>query len=319
MGTKLRCLYSAIASLKDTINIANIADSSLLGEHIPHNLRDWGNKDFQYDSDINQFLRDAYENDPESIADFINYLIDSLPRHIICRRHDSINCALYNEKYYDYNNLNVVCPTCNQFLENNILRKLTKCANELGYYKSEEGFFEFKLSQGLSVEHIVSKIQEDTTVTKNLEAIVPSDLIEKSKEMAEVYTLVYCIENSLRLFIDKRFKEEHGENYLDKIAIVRGLSDKLKNRKADEEKHKWLSLRGGNDLFYFDLEDFSRLIERNWSVFEKDFPELHWITAKITEIAKCRNLIAHNSYVGHDEKVLLSLYYKQILKQISIN
>lgn len=47
------------------------------------------------------------------------------------------------------------------------------------------------------------------------------------------------------------------------------------------------------------------------------FPNREFIIPKLNEMADCRNLIAHNSYVGDTERNLMKTYYNVILKQIS--
>ena len=87
--------------------------------------------------------------------------------------------------------------------------------------------------------------------------------------------------------------------------------------KKDEAQNKWLPLRGDKDIYYLDFIDLSKLILNNWEYFKKYFPTQSWISTKIEELYKVRCLIAHNSYAGEDEKELVSLYYKQIIKQIA--
>ena len=54
----------------------------------------------------------------------------------------------------------------------------------------------------------------------------------------------------------------------------------------------------------------------NWEYFKAYFPSQGWISTKIEELYKVRCLIAHNSYAGDDEKDMVALYDKQIVKQI---
>lgn len=47
--------------------------------------------------------------------------------------------------------------------------------------------------------------------------ILPEDVKIKGYHMAEVYTYLYSVENSLRLFIEKVCKEKYGESYFLKL------------------------------------------------------------------------------------------------------
>lgn len=158
----------------------------------------------------------------------------------------------------------------------------------------------------LSIELEGTSNNISSTVLKEL---LPEDIKNKGYEMSEVYTFLYAIENSLRLFI----KKVGGE----KLVISSSLKKTIEGRKEDERKNLWLSVRGDSDLFYLDFKDLRTVIISNWGIFEKYFPSQEFLTSKITEIAQCRNKIAHNSYIDKDERELMRTYYKVILGQIS--
>lgn len=152
-----------------------------------------------------------------------------------------------------------------------------------------------------------------------IKELLPDDLKEKGFYMAEVYTYLYCIENSLRLFIEKVCKDVYGEDYFEDLQLNRQAKDKIENRKESKQNKKWISLRGNSDLFYLDFVELGTIVENNWPIFKKYFPNdkgQQWITSKISDLANIRNLIAHNSYVEKNEKDLLRSYYNVILKQL---
>jgi hypothetical protein len=151
---------------------------------------------------------------------------------------------------------------------------------------------------------------------KTINDIFPEDIKIKGYHMAEVYTYLYAVENSLRLFIEKVCKSIYDEDYFSKINVTRALRDTISNRKEKAATNKWLSVRG-NELFYLDFKDLGSIIDNNWEIFKKYFPNREFIIPKLNEMAECRNLIAHNSYVGDTERNLIKTYYNVILKQIS--
>lgn len=144
---------------------------------------------------------------------------------------------------------------------------------------------------------------------KVLKELLPEDIKQKGYEMSETYTYLYTIENSLRLFIEKVGEEN--------LHLSTGLQRIITERKNNESKNLWLSVRGNSDLFYLDFKDLKTVITSNWSLFEDYFPSQEFITSKIADIAECRNKIAHNSYVDKDERNLMKTYYTVILGQIS--
>lgn len=179
--------------------------------------------------------------------------------------------------------------------------------------------FKIDLTKGFEIEDdLIIDLEKNTnSIASNiLREILAEDVKIKGYHMAEVYTYLYSVENSLRLFIEKICKEFYGEDYFNKINVTRSLQNTISNRKENAKSKKWLSIRG-NELFYLDFKDLGTLIDNNWELFKKYFPNRDFIIPKLNEMADCRNLIAHNSYIGDTERNLIKTYYNVILKQIS--
>jgi hypothetical protein len=161
---------------------------------------------------------------------------------------------------------------------------------------------------------------DDITLTLSQEIIsqiLPSDVKQKGKDMAEVYLYLYCVENSLRLFVEKVATEKFGDNYFNELKLSNSIKKKISNRKQQESKNKWLRLRGYSEIFYLDFKDLGTIIQNNWDLFSSYFPNQSWILTKIDELAECRNLVAHNSYIQSHEKDVIRVNYNSILKQFA--
>ncbi len=90
--------------------------------------------------------------------------------------------------------------------------------------------------------------------------LLPEDIRTKGYKMAEAYTYLYSVENSLRLFIEKVSKEKYGENYFSKLTIPHNLQRTISERQKNDDSNKWLSVRG-TELFYLDFKDlYSRAL-----------------------------------------------------------
>lgn len=301
-------IQSIILGLRDSINIVDIADESLLGGYIPDLLRNWRSSDFYYEIHVYNFLIGIYEKeDSSALGIFFENLYNSIGKFLCCRRFDT--CTI--KEQWPYNS----CKNCTKFLDNGVKNRLAKYIKILGYTIDNEGYVVSDTGETIEIEHVVNEIRRGNYVDIVGE-LLPDDIKTKGKEMSEVYVLSYCIENSLRIFIEKICINKCGNDFIKKIKISTDLIRKISNRRLDEDKNKWLSVRGGNDLFYLDLDDLGKVIQNNWDIFKRFFPNQNWIVGKIEEITKCRNLIAHNSYIKKEERSLLSLYYMQILKQI---
>ena len=165
---------------------------------------------------------------------------------------------------------------------------------------------EWDLEDDLSIE---LEGKSKNISTKVLKELLPDDIRKKGYEMAEIYTYLYAIENSLRLFIEKI----GGGN----LYLSSGLQRIVEERKNNESRNLWLSVRGDLDLFYLDFKDLKTVITANWDLFKECFPSQEFITSKIADIAECRNKVAHNSYIDKDERNLMKTYYTVVLGQIS--
>jgi hypothetical protein len=148
--------------------------------------------------------------------------------------------------------------------------------------------------------------------------ILPKDMLDKGREMTHVYLYLYCVENSLRLFIENVGKKKLGSNYFSELTIKTETRSKIESRKKEEDRKKWISLRGDSDIFYMDFSELSNIFENNWTIFKEYFPSIAWIKTKIEELADFRNMVAHNSYLGQDDQETIRSSYKSILKQLEV-
>lgn len=181
--------------------------------------------------------------------------------------------------------------------------------------------------QSVEVAPILDEISIESTLTSDLEdiqasvlttnlKILPADIMDKGKEMSEVYIYLYCVENSLRLFIEQFFITKLDTDYWDKIMVPNSVKKSIQVRKDLESKNQWIGIRGNSNLFYLDFKELSNIIIANWELFKDYFPDQHWLNVKIDELGNCRNLIAHNSYISSMERDVIRLNYNQIIKQI---
>jgi len=143
--------------------------------------------------------------------------------------------------------------------------------------------------------------------------LLPPDIQDNGREMSDVYLYLYCIENSLRIFIGEIMKTEA-------VTIPTKVQETINKMKQSEQESKYLPVRGDSDLFYCDFIQLGKIIVANWTVFGKYFPNKneHWLNVMIDELYKIRCLVAHNSFVGDHERQSLKVYYKNITLQLKL-
>lgn len=179
--------------------------------------------------------------------------------------------------------------------------------------------FNMDLTKDFELEdNLIADLEKNvnTISYKIIGELLPEDIRIKGYQMAEAYTYLYSVENSLRLFIEKVAKNKYGENYYSSLTITRNLQRTIEERMKNAESQKWLSVRG-TELFYLDFKDLGAVIDNNWDIFKGYFPNQDFIIPKLNDMAECRNKIAHNSYVNDIERNLMKTYYNVIVKQIA--
>ena len=179
--------------------------------------------------------------------------------------------------------------------------------------------FNMDLTKDFELEDdLISDLENNVNskVYKIIGELLPEDIRTKGYQMAEAYTYLYSVENSMRLFIEKVAKEKYGYSYFSQLTIPRNLQRIIAERQKNDDANKWLSVRG-TELFYLDFKDLGAVIDNNWSLFKDYFPSQSFILSKLNDMAECRNKIAHNSYVDDIERNLMKTYYNVILRQIS--
>lgn len=145
--------------------------------------------------------------------------------------------------------------------------------------------------------------------------LLPRRVLQDAKEMAKVYAELYVFENSVREVIKRRLSSVHGDNWWE-VRVQRRIQDEAQKRIDGEDKNPWHGRRGAHPIYYSDLADLSSIIVRNWSDFADLFPEQSWITQKITEIARSRNVVNHHNPLGKEDQKRIRLYSADWHRQV---
>ncbi|MHA1808802.1 MAG: hypothetical protein ACTSYH_00665 [Candidatus Heimdallarchaeaceae archaeon] len=234
----------------------------------------------------------------------------------------------YGSRYYSYSTtvyFRLPIPLLEKaediICENHIEKELVQLSNFCMPREVGLDIENFELTPDLEADIEASIIEDIDNSIDELppslqQTIIPEDFRAMMKEMTPFYSLLYIIENILRLFTLNIIYENYGNDDLSNIRLNTKQEDRIKERKTLERKKKWMRSRGDSDLFYLDFSDFSYIIENNWSLFKAYFPSVKWITQKLDEMSDCRNIIAHTGYLGDNEKAAIRLYFTLIIDQI---
>ena len=144
----------------------------------------------------------------------------------------------------------------------------------------------------------------------------PEKIRSGSLQMQKYFRLLYVFENLVREFIDTTFRDAgDGDDWFDKRATS-DMKKKVSDRKKSEETNQWHVGRNEHPLFYLDFSDLTLLVTNHWSVFKDFFPDQGWVSSRIKESERTRNVIAHTNDLAAEEGARLEMHLRDWIKQI---
>ncbi len=117
---------------------------------------------------------------------------------------------------------------------------------------------------------------------------------------SEGYSIMFTLENSIRMFISRIFFDASGKNWWDQLQSkksLKGIVTKVSERKAKESENWYHSKRGVHEIYYTDYENLLQIIRVFDSIFSKFFKKgaAKNLISKLGELGPTRNVIAHNN------------------------
>ena len=151
------------------------------------------------------------------------------------------------------------------------------------------------------------------------EAIVdfPIALRNEALQMARLYCVVFCFENSVRSLIAERMQDLHGPAWWD-TKVSEKLRGRADSRRKEAEKNAWLEGEKKDPLAFVDFGDLADIITSNWDSFEDVIPSEQWLTQRMQEMEQARNFIAHNRMLLPGEFERLYMYIRDWVRQVGI-
>jgi hypothetical protein len=126
---------------------------------------------------------------------------------------------------------------------------------------------------------------------------LPTGKLDEARSMANVYPLLYVLENSIREVIRRVMTARFGDDWWNtQMAGGRlvNLVDKVAARMSTEKRHSWHQRRGAHPIDYTDFEDLLTIAQGKTSVF---FPQLlgdqDWFRQFFREVIPSRNVVCH--------------------------
>lgn len=137
------------------------------------------------------------------------------------------------------------------------------------------------------------------------------------RRMAELYMLLFCLENSVRRLIEHVLSKSHGKDWWDQVASA-SMKRKHETRLENENVNKWLPARSGvGPLYSIDWSDLVTIIRKYEAAFLPFIGSIGFMH-RIEDLGQLRHVIAHNGVLRDQRHIeRINIYLADWIEQIS--
>lgn len=148
--------------------------------------------------------------------------------------------------------------------------------------------------------------------------LLPERILRDAREMAAVYAELYVFENSVREVIKRVLSAQYGADWWELCVKSQHAKvyENAQSRMENEKRNAWHRRRGGHPIHYTDIPQLVTLIEGQWQYFEGLFPDQTWVTQRIREIARSRNVVDHHNPLRKSDQKRIGVYFDDWFRQI---
>ena len=146
---------------------------------------------------------------------------------------------------------------------------------------------------------------EERLLSENLAMFAVSQRND-ALQMARLYAVLHCFENSVRDFIRETLEEKDGPDWIAKIPP--SIKKFAEERQASAIKDSWLEGMKTDVLGFVEFGHLAQIIIARWEHFAGPIPTQHWLKQKLDELEKVRHYIAHNRMLQPSEFQRVYMY-----------
>ena len=161
----------------------------------------------------------------------------------------------------------------------------------------------------------ISNLNDFSPISRVIEQDFSPKIWNDALKMSSVYTALYCIENTIRVFIVERMSERYGINWWEG-KVPKRIKDAVITLKKQEEKNRYHSNRSSNEIGYTMLYNLGQIIIENWNDFSDVIPDQAWLLSRMNDLEKSRNIIMHTGVLPIIEIERIESIARDILRQI---
>ena len=142
------------------------------------------------------------------------------------------------------------------------------------------------------------------------------DLRAEAAEMSESYELFYCLENSIREFVEEVIVEAAGHDWWTGDLVDEDIRKKTEQNR-DKEVESGVTPRSERLIDYTTFGQLSKLITDNWVLFETVFRDQSAVSRVSSQLNLLRGPIAHCNLTDELERERLNLMVKSWFRMMS--
>lgn len=143
----------------------------------------------------------------------------------------------------------------------------------------------------------------------------PERIRLEADQMAQHYSLFYCLETSIRELIVDRLSEVHGTDWWVAVVPPNVRSNAERNRKS--ELRAGVTLRSNSMIDYTNFGELGEIIRANFDLFGDMFRDISAVERILSSLNTLRAPIAHCKSLAEDEVVRLHLGLRDWFRQMS--
>jgi hypothetical protein len=141
------------------------------------------------------------------------------------------------------------------------------------------------------------------------EAMAPFSLTLRNEalQMARLYSLLYCFENSVRQLVKERLQEKYKADWWAK-GVPQKVQAFAEQRQQSAQEDSWLEGEKTELLEFVEFGHLADIVTNNWDDFTDLVPTQHWLKQRMEELEKARNFVAHNRLLLPSEFDRIEMY-----------
>jgi hypothetical protein len=191
----------------------------------------------------------------------------------------------------------------------------------------KEGLDISKYLPPVTIDRVRSILQRDTSIrsarqevsnskkNSKVSTIKPYPLISISANRqaivmgAEVYPLMFQLENSIRLLIERVLSKSGNDWWIKRVP--QDVQSNVQRTMNKEKRYTYRSQRSNDPLYYANFDDLKKIIiePSNRVDFQGIIKDIEWFKVKMDEVYMARNNLAHCVPLSKDDISRILLFH----------